>query len=78
MTLATSSEETPGVGVASITSSWSVAQTLEWMDSFRHLVLTAQLHETNSLSIYERIRAADPSRRIEGSQPIASFIACRR
>lgn len=52
-------------------SGWSVAQTLAWMDSFRHLVLSAHAKGPATPSTYDSIRAGDPSRRVDRATSVA-------
>ena len=45
-------------------SDWTAQQILAWMDSFRALVLDAQPPDINGRAVYDRVRDADPMRRI--------------
>lgn len=47
---------------------WTAQQILAWMDSFRALVLQAQPPGTDGRHAYDRIRAADPMRRVRTGQ----------
>lgn len=43
---------------------WTPEQTLDWMDSFRALILEAGAVEAGIGSAYERIRRNDPMRQV--------------
>ena len=43
---------------------WTPEQTLDWMDSFRALILEAGAGEAGVGSAYERIRRSDPMRQV--------------
>lgn len=56
---------------------WTPEQTLDWMDSFRSLILEARAAESGIGSAYERIRRSDPMRQVgpmssSGSSALAS------
>lgn len=42
---------------------WSAEQVMEWMDSFRALILECAVTDSAGSSAYDRVREADPSRR---------------
>ncbi len=44
---------------------WTPEQTLDWMDSFRSLILEARAAEAGIGSAYERIRRMDPLRQVK-------------
>ena len=43
---------------------WTAEQTLDWMDSFRSLILEAGAAEAGIGNAYERIRRSDPMRQV--------------
>lgn len=45
-------------------SDWTAQQVLAWMDSFRALILEAQPPGIDGRNAYDRIRDADPMRRV--------------